>query len=183
MSTPGRPPLPLAPRRDAALSVGRATLTVAALVLVYYLLPLTQESAAVTGLALVGGLIGLGVLLVWQLQAIVRAPYPGLRAFETLALAIPAFLLLFAAVYVLASDSDPASFTEPLTRTDAIYFAVTVFATVGFGDIAALAQSTRIVVTLQMVGDLLVIGLVLRAVLDAVERGRQRRVRGPETGS
>jgi hypothetical protein len=28
-----------------------------------------------------------------------------------------------------------ASFTEPLTRTDALYFSVTVFSTVGFGDI------------------------------------------------
>ncbi|GLZ48086.1 hypothetical protein Acsp06_42710 [Actinomycetospora sp. NBRC 106375] len=182
MSSPGHPPFSLAPRRDTALSLVRATLTVTALVVVYYLLPLTLESAAVTGLTLVAGLVALGVVLVWQLRAIVRAPYPGLRAFETLALAIPAFLLLFAAVYVLASDADPAAFTEPLTRTDALYFAVTVFATVGFGDIAALAESTRIVVTVQMVGDLLIIGLVLRAVLDAVERGRRRRSQGPEAG-
>ena len=30
---------------------------------------------------------------------------------------------------------DPSSFGEPLTRSDALYFTITIFATVGFGDI------------------------------------------------
>ncbi len=32
---------------------------------------------------------------------------------------------------------DPAAFNETLTRIDSLYFTLTVFATVGFGDIAA----------------------------------------------
>ena len=47
-----------------------------------------------------------------------------------------------------------ASFTEPLTRTDALYFTVTVFSTVGFGDIAAKSEAARIVLIVQMPADL-----------------------------
>ena len=71
-------------------------------------------------------------------------------------------------------ETNPAVFNEALTRTDALYFTITVFATVGFGDIAPVAQWMRVVVSLQMVADLLVLGFVLRAVVDAVGRARSR---------
>ena len=92
-----------------------------------------------------------------------------MQAVEALAVAVPLFLLLFAAGYSLMSTASPGAFTEPLDRTDAIYFTVTVFATVGFGDIAPVTESARVVVTLQMVGDLLVLGVLLQAILGAVE--------------
>ena len=38
-----------------------------------------------------------------------------------------------------------ANFTHPLTRTDTLYFAVTFFSTVGFGDIAAKSEAARVV--------------------------------------
>ena len=44
---------------------------------------------------------------------------------------------------VVLAGTDPGSFTEPLTRTDSLYFVVTVFATVGFGDITPLSLSAR----------------------------------------
>ena len=43
-----------------------------------------------------------------------------------------------------------ASFTEPLTRADALYFTVTVFSTVGFGDITAKSETARVVLIVQM---------------------------------
>jgi voltage-gated potassium channel len=49
-----------------------------------------------------------------------------------------------------------------------------VFATVGFGDITPVTELARILTTVQMVGDLVLIGLVLRVFLTAVERGRRR---------
>lgn len=65
-----------------------------------------------------------------------------------------------------------------MTRTDALYFTVTVFTTVGFGDITATSQLTRRLVTIQMILDLLIVGLGIRVLLSAVERGRQRQ--GPD---
>jgi len=72
------------------------------------------------------------------------------------------------------AESNPASFsTHPLTRTDVLYFTVTVFSTVGFGDITAVSQSARLVVTAQMLLDLLALGLVVRAFVGAGQQGRQ----------
>jgi voltage-gated potassium channel len=72
-----------------------------------------------------------------------------------------------------------ASFTEPLTRTDALYFTVTVFSTVGFGDITAKSEAARIVLIVQMLADLAALGAGARVILGAVQRGRQQR---PDTG-
>jgi len=69
----------------------------------------------------------------------------------------------------------PGSFTAPLTRTDALYFTVTVFSTVGFGDITAKTETARLVVTGQMIADLVILGLAIKAIVSAVRRGRQRR--------
>jgi hypothetical protein len=55
-----------------------------------------------------------------------------------------------------------------------MYFTVTVFATVGFGDITAVSQSARAVAMTQMLGDLVLVGLIARAIVDAVNRGRNR---------
>jgi voltage-gated potassium channel len=72
------------------------------------------------------------------------------------------------------SEAQPASFSEALERTDALYFTVTVFATVGFGDISPVSDTARVIVTVQMIADLLLLGLVLRALLNAVDKGRAR---------
>jgi Ion channel len=52
----------------------------------------------------------------------------------------PFYLLLFAATYYLMSINRPTAFSEGLGRTDALYFTVSVFATVGFGDIAPVSE-------------------------------------------
>jgi ion channel len=157
----------------------RPLLTVTALVVLYYLLPLDRWHDPIDIVAIAGGLlavVGIGVL---QVRAILRARYPAVQAIESLAVAVPLFLLLFAAGYSLMSSASPGAFTEPLDRTDAIYFTVTVFATVGFGDIAPVTESARVVVTLQMVGDLLVLGVLLQAVVGAVKLGRARQRNAP----
>ena len=57
-----------------------------------------------------------------------------------------------------------------------MYFSTTIFSTVGFGDITAKSQAARVVVTLQMFLDLVILGLVARLVVNAVSLGKQRRV-------
>jgi hypothetical protein len=166
---------PDAPSRVRFVLVLTRALVVAVLiVVVYYVLPLRVSVDLSTIIRLAVGLVALSLLIAWQLRAIARSPYPALRAVETLAVVIPVFLLLFAAAYTLMSQAQPAAFSEELSRTDAVYFSVTVFATVGFGDISPVSDAARVVVTIQMIADLLVLGLVLQAVLDAVSRGRAR---------
>ena len=150
----------------------RAALSTIALVTIYYLLPLERYSAAFGVITLFVGLLGLVVLVAFQTQAIIKAEYPVLRAVGALATSAPLFLLQFAASYFVMGRISPANFSEPLTRTDALYFTVTVFATVGFGDITATSQVARVVVIAQMILDLLVLGLVVKVFVGAVEIGR-----------
>ena len=66
-----------------------------------------------------------------------------------------------------------SNFGERLTHTDGLYFAVTVFSTVGFGDITAKTQAARLVVTGQMAADLVILGLAIKIIAGAVSRRRQ----------
>jgi voltage-gated potassium channel len=160
--------------RPLLLAIARTLFTPVCLVVLYLLLPFDREFTAGTLAALGAGVLAMGLLVAWQVRSILRSPHPALRAVEAVALSLPLFLLLFAATYTLLSDSDPAAFTEPLSPVDSLYFVVTVFATVGFGDISAVTTVARVLVTVQMVGDLVLIGLVLRVFLTAVDRGRRR---------
>ena len=111
----------------------------------------------------------------YQVRAVTRSRHPGVRAVQALATTAPLFLLLFAATYFVMAAGDADAFnTHVLTRTDSLYFTVTVFSTVGFGDINATSQSARLLVTAQMVLDLIVLGLGIRVFINAVEVGRKR---------
>ncbi len=121
------------------------------------------------------GLIVVAGLATWQIFSITRSPYPRMRAVESLATTLPLFVLLFATFYYLLDRNSPGSFTEPMTRFDAVYFTVTVFATVGFGDIAAVSEGARGAVTAQMIGDIVLVGVLAKVLLGAVQVGLRRR--------
>ena len=163
------------PRRLVVRAVLRASLTATVLVVLYFTLPITGSLDGSAALLLVAGLLGFAGVITWQVRAVLRSRYPGLRAIEALAAAIPLFLLVFATAYLRMADADAGSFSEPLSRTDALYFTITVFSTVGFGDITPKTDLARVATMVQMLGDLLVVGLVLRVMLGAVKAGLQRR--------
>lgn len=160
-------------RRLALASVARALAVATAITIGYFVLPLTPHFAG-GFVALAGGLGLVAVLLAWQILAIVRSPYPGLQALTTLALITPLFLVAFSATYYIMSASDSSAFSEPLTRLDAAYFAVTAFATVGFGDIVATSEVARAVITMQMLAGLVLVGVIARVIVGAVQEGRSR---------
>ena len=163
------------PRAGAAgAGAGRCS-TRTAVVVLYYVLPLSRAVSWRTVGWLLGGLLLVGLLIAGQIRSILRARYPTLRAMEALATSIPLFLVVFASVYEMLDVGLAGTFSQHLTRTDALYFVVTVFSTVGFGDITATSETARVLVTVQMIGDLVLIGLVIRAFLAAVDRGRHRR--------
>ncbi len=112
-------------------------------------------------------------LVAFQTRAIIRSPFPGLRAIEALATSVPLFLLLFASTYVVMAKMSASNFDGRLTHTDGLYFTVTVFSTVGFGDITAKTQAARLVVTGQMLADLVILGLAIKIIVGAVNRARQ----------
>ena len=160
----------------AVRAAPRVAGSTACLVAIYYLLPLDHALAWAAAIILVVGLVLLVGLIAVQVRLITAHPYPGVRAVEALATSIPLFLLLFASTYVFMANVSASNFGERLTHTDALYFTVTVFSTVGFGDITAKSEAARLVVTGQMFSDLIVLGLGLRIIVGAVSRGRQRQL-------
>lgn len=178
--SPARTLAPAERRRLVVLGLLRSLATTVVLVGLYFLLPLDRITSVPVALA--GGLLILLAGTAWQVREIVRATYPALRAIEALAATVPLFLLLFASAYLAMARSSPANFsTHQLTRTDALYFTVTTFATVGYGDISPASQSARLVVTAQMILDLLTLGLGIRVFVGAVQHARQQ-AQQPATG-
>ena len=161
-------------RRLVRRALVRPTLSAAVLFVVYFTAPLDRSFSALTVVALIALLALFAGLIVFQTRVIIRSPYPGITAITALAFSIPLFVLLFSTVYYLMERSVPNAFTAPMTRIDALYFTVTVVSTVGFGDIAAHTEVARAIVTFQMVADLLLIGLVVRVMLNAVQTGKDR---------
>ena len=177
------PGLPKAERRRlVAIGLLRASATAIVLVAAYYLLPLDSLSGVSLGVALAVGLLALTAIAAYQVRAIIRHRHSAVRAIEALAITVPLFLLLFAATYFMMAQANPDNFNvHSLTRTDSLYFTITVFATVGFGDISATSQVARMVVMAQMILDLLVLGLLVKVFLGAVEKGRGRRTTGQDS--
>ncbi|MFG2421045.1 potassium channel family protein [Streptomyces sp. NPDC048448] len=164
--------------------VARAFLIAAGLVTAYYLLPLDGYSARGTSVLLLSGLLAVVLVFVWELRTIIRSPHPRLKAVEALAATLVLFLVLFASAYYLLDRSAPGSFTEPLSRTDALYFTLTTFSTVGFGDIAARSETGRVMTMLQMAGGLVLVGFAARVLASTVQAGlRHRGPVGQETGA
>ena len=168
--------LPPAKRRRLILWAGlRSVLVATVLAVLYYVLPLDRPWDSDTAIRLLIGLLVLAGVMVWQVRTIAGSRYPGMRAAGALGLIIPFYLLLFASTYFVMERASAANFTQPLTRTDALYFTVTVFATVGFGDITAKPETARVVVIVQMLADLAILGTGIRVLLEAVRRAQQRR--------
>ena len=183
-------PVPaLPPDRRTAWKLGlltavRLAVSLTLLFSAYFFLPTKSEkdsSSDVLDLILL--LLVFGIVVGVQVPAIVRAVHPVLRAVEALTLIIALYLLIFARVYLSNSLSDPAVFNHPLNHTTALYFTVTVFATVGFGDFVAATDGMRAMVTVQMVLNLVVLGLIIRLITSAAQRGVAKRQQQPQTPS
>jgi voltage-gated potassium channel len=168
-----------APRRLIIRASLQVVISAGALVALYYVLPLDRaEGTAIFGW-LAAGLTAFAGVAVAQIRGILRAPYPALRAITGFGVALPLFVLVFASAYLTMAAADRSAFTEGLSHTDALYFTVTVLSTVGFGDVTPVSEPARIVVTVQMIGGLLVLGLLARVVVGAVQESRERRREGP----
>ncbi|MFJ4203962.1 potassium channel family protein [Streptomyces sviceus] len=166
-------------RWAAVVAVARALVIAVGLVTTYYVLPLDESDTAGASAVLACGLAAVVLVFGWEVRAIVRSPHPRLRAIEALAATVALFLVLFASGYYMLDRTTPGSFSESLTRTDALYFTLTTLSTVGFGDITARSQTGRVLTMVQMAGGLLLVGVAARVLTNAVQAGLRRQGRGP----
>jgi voltage-gated potassium channel len=164
-------------RRMVFFSAIRSILFAAVIVAAYFTLPFNRSMSAGPITGVVVGMVVVATTLALQIRATMRSPFPGMRAVESLALSGPLFLILFATTHYLIGHNDAHSYSQAMTRLDALYFTLTVFTTVGFGDIAPVSELARTVTMLQMIGDVLLIFVIARVLFGAVKVGIQRRTR------
>jgi len=162
-------------RRLIAGSVARILGIAVLLLVAYFAAPIGQDADVVGVVLLSVGVVGFVALLIFQVRRILDSPMPQLRAAEALATVVPLVIVVFALFYVAYSDADPGAFSELITKVNGLYFTVTVLATVGFGDITATTDGTRIAVTVQMIVDLLIIGVVVKILMGASRIAVERR--------
>ena len=133
----------------------------------FYVLPIGRESEARAFLRLGADIALVGAVFVWQFRRIHLGELPELRAVEALGIVITVFLVGFSAIYLAMSNEAAKTFTQPLDHTRALYFTITIFSTVGFGDITPRTDTARLVVAAQMLLDLAIIGAVVRLLFNA----------------
>ena len=162
-------------RRVLVRALLRSLASAAVLVGFYYAAPLDRLGQVPVIVSFSFGLLVFALGVAWQLWAVAHATYPGLRAVEGLGFIVPFFLVLYSVAYAVLAHDDPTNFSPgTLTRTDTMYFTITVFATVGFGDITATSQAARVLVMTQMLLDLVILGLGVRLLVTVVNLGRKR---------
>ena len=152
----------------------RTVSAIALLVVAYYQAPLDRPLTFASGMIFLGALVLLALVLVAEIRGILASPRPMLRAVRVIALGLPLLLVLFASSYITVAGQQADAFSEPLSRTDGLYFTVTTFATVGYGDISPRTELARVLVTVQMLVGLIAVGIIAKVVLGAVRVARER---------
>jgi ion channel len=154
-------------RRHIVLTGLRAFGTSVLVLIVYFVVPISNHPRGSVVVRLSVGLAFFIAALLYEVRAIMRSARPMLRAADALALVVPVFVVVFAWTYLTIARSDPTSFSQPLNRVSSLYFTVTVFSTVGFGDITPTSDPARVVAMIQMLGDLVFIAVVVRLIFEA----------------
>jgi hypothetical protein len=152
----------------------RTAVMLVLLLVAYYRAPLDRPLTLATGLLFAVILLFLALVVVVEVRGILASPRPLQRAIRMLAVGLPTFLVVFASTYCTIDAHQTDAFSEPLSRTDGLYFTVTTFATVGYGDISPTSELARVLVTVQMLVGLLVVGIVAKVVLGAVRMAQER---------
>lgn len=157
-------------RRAVVGSVARAVVGVVIVIVAFYLLPVAPHShvGAVVRIVAVASIVI--VVIAVEVRAVARSPHPAVRAIDALALTVAVLIGSFAVVYLNISARDAAAFNEPLGRTSALYFTMVTLATIGFGDIAPRSDGARVAVMVQIVFNVVVIGVTVRVIVGMVKR-------------
>ena len=185
---PPREPLRLADldrsQRHRAVVQAAATVILAWVLILgaYYLIPFAHLNGTRSVLRLITVVALVAAVLAMQIRRISKAELPELRAVEALAVVIVVFLCGFAVVYLNLSHGAGTTFTQPLDHTRALYFTISVFSTVGFGDITPRTDTARIIVSAQMLLDLVIIGTVVRLIFNVARTRIQPGERSVSTG-
>jgi len=127
----------------------------------FYFVPVSGKFWDLSGFVFFIALGLLVVLVARQLTAQAKAgsdPSVGLRSLLFLLYPI---IAVFALAYYVLVVHNPNEIAGLTTRTDSLYYTIVTLGTVGYGDIHPVGQIAKIITMIQIVFDLVVIGLLL----------------------
>jgi voltage-gated potassium channel len=133
------------------------------LLVVYFAVPLGDRGGFALWVGLLASIAavgGVGFTFYLHISRFARGEEQGLTVKELLIL-LEILLVVFSASYFIIARDNAAEFSGMNTRLDALYFSLTTFATVGFGDIYAKSQLARALVSVQMLFDLVFVGALV----------------------
>jgi len=147
---------------------------VTGLVVVFLVVPISKERwwlGIVIGLLIIVGSVPLTVK---RINRVGTSHEPYLEAGLAVVMMIALIVIGFASIYAALSRHGE-EVADIHTKLDAVYFTITTLATVGYGDIAPTGQVARAVAIIQMVVDILVIGVAARLAMRVAARETEAR--------
>lgn len=167
-------------RRVSTRAAVGAAVRVAVVLGIYGAMPLSGSVSRLWPVVVLG--LGAFVALsVWEARAVLRADRPWVRAVLALSVAVPMFFVFFASTYYVLEGVQPGSMSEPLTKIDAMYLTVTIATTVGFGDITPVTEAARVLASVHMACNLIVLGVTVKVLTAAAKQASQSATAGHRT--
>jgi hypothetical protein len=147
--------------------VGISAISLAA----YYAMPMQGRWAGLLVAVLVtAAAIGLIPLTFRRVRQILVADQPVSVALGAIATIATFLVVSFASVYYVLGTEVDGQMNGISTKTDSLYFTVTMLSTVGFGDITAVGQGARALVTANMVTNLVTVAFSVRVISWALQQ-------------
>lgn len=153
-----------------AWGIIRSALLGFGVLLIYWLLPIDSFDSVVTITVMIT--LSLAVWVFFVVREVFRlrdSPYPLIRLSGALIATIMLLVVIFAQVFLTLDHAEPGAFSQELNKMAALYFSMTVTATVGFGDIVAKTDIARAVVTFQMFVNLVLLAAALRGLITVAQ--------------
>jgi voltage-gated potassium channel len=139
----------------------------------YLVIPIPGENGLSAVVVLLLALAAVLAVTGWAVQRAWVMDKVGDRV-RLLALVLYVAVIVFALAYTWVGAVDPGAFTERMDRMDALYFTVTVLATVGFGDITAVTTEARLLVTFQMAFNIMVVSTAIGLIVNTPRSSQPR---------
>jgi voltage-gated potassium channel len=142
-----------------------------ALLVAYYALPMAGRWWPLPAVAGPVAICALGPISLRQQKAILTSARPLSSVIRAILIMGTLLIVGFAATYYAVDQQMSGQISGLETKTDAMYYTVTILATVGFGDILPTGQFARALTTFHMLANLIVVTVSVRLVIEA---GRRR---------
>ncbi len=149
-------------REIAGLLAGAATPAIV-FTLAFAVLPLRAEFG-IGQILMIGLLVAVVPVAVRFARRVNRSNTPLADAAGALSMIVSALVIGFSGVYYTMAVHSHHEIAGLHTKVDALYFTTTVISTVGFGDIHADGQAARVVVTINILFNLVALGTSIKLV-------------------